>query len=184
MSRSFSRSAANVAAVPASRRSTDPIERGRENLVDHKIPKPDLAMCMTSIIRVRQIVEGRVEEALAPFELNFMDYHALTTLHLSHDGSRPIGRVAWGLMAHPATITSVIDRLAKRGLVERPRHPTDRRLRLAAITEKGRNVAHDAMNAVVAADWGLAGVARSDMRALTELLTSIRRAAGDIPEGE
>lgn len=39
----------------------------------------------------------------------------------------------------PATVTSVLDRLEAKGLVQRSRHSTDRRVVSIELTEKGRN---------------------------------------------
>jgi DNA-binding MarR family transcriptional regulator len=40
-----------------------------------------------------------------------------------------------------ATLTGIVDRLARAGLVERKRHPEDRRAIRIGLTEKGRSVA-------------------------------------------
>jgi DNA-binding MarR family transcriptional regulator len=110
-----------------------------------------------------------------------MRFNALSTLAMS-EGGRPMGRVAWGLMIHPATVTTVIDRLEKDGLVERRPKPTDRRTTLVVITKKGREVQRKAAEELTAASFGLEGLSPAEARALTKVLVPLRKSAGDIHE--
>jgi len=76
-----------------------------------------------------------------------------------------------GLMLSSAGITSRLDRLEKRGLVRRIRHPNDRRGVLVELTEEGRSVLNDAVAANTAAERDLvAALDRDDMHALARLL--------------
>jgi DNA-binding MarR family transcriptional regulator len=63
-------------------------------------------------------------------------------------------------------------------------HPTDRRTTLAEITEKGRAVAEEAMAALAAESFGLAGWKTPDLRTLNALMKRIRREQGDFVEDE
>ena len=51
-------------------------------------------VAVTSIMRVHQILTGRLNELLEPFELTFPRYEALMLLHLSRRGSLPLGKIA------------------------------------------------------------------------------------------
>ena len=157
----------------------DPIERARSQWIDHGLEGADYVIAMTSLVRAHQIVEGRVERLLKPLGLNMMRYNALSTLRFSPEG-RPMGRVAWGLMIHPATVTAVIDHLEKAGLVERRPHPDDRRAILVVITKRGVEVADEATRVLTEGQFGVDGVSPSDARAITKALTPIRESAGDI----
>ena len=50
---------------------------------------------------------------------------------------RPMSRLAVGLHCEPSNVTGLVDRLEKRGLVERRPDPQDRRVKLIAPTEAG-----------------------------------------------
>jgi DNA-binding MarR family transcriptional regulator len=157
----------------------DPLVRARRDWVRHDLPGADMVIAMTSLVRAHQIAEGRVDRALRPFGLNAMTYNALRILSFASSG-RPMGRVAWGLMIHPATVTAVIDKLERQGLVERRTHPTDRRAVLAGITDQGRALVEEATHALVAIKFGLEGLTVAQMRDLRHLLTPLRESAGDI----
>ena len=49
----------------------------------------------------------------------------------------PMRKIAQKLKCEPSNVTGIVDRLETRGLVERRPDPADRRVKLAAATEKG-----------------------------------------------
>ncbi|MET8975933.1 MarR family transcriptional regulator [Streptomyces sp. NPDC004539] len=55
----------------------------------------------------------------------------------------PMRKIAERLKCEPSNVTGIVDRLETRGLVERRPAPTDRRVKLAAVTPEGRQVARD-----------------------------------------
>ncbi len=65
--------------------------------------------------------------------LSYVDAKAMELLHTA-----PMGpcQLAEKLQRSPAGITKLVDRLEKRGLVRRRRHPADRRRSLVSITDK------------------------------------------------
>lgn len=75
-------------------------------------------------------------ESLRQRGLTPNDARALSGL----DGSqgRPIGELARQWKSDPSNTTWVVDRLEKAGLVERRAAPEDRRVKLVALTTKGR----------------------------------------------
>jgi DNA-binding MarR family transcriptional regulator len=85
------------------------------------------------------------------------------------------------LMLHPTSVTNIIDRLERQGLVERAAHPTDRRTTLAAITEDGRRVVSKATEAVSATGFGVAALDDDELDQVTALLRKVRVDAGDFP---
>jgi DNA-binding MarR family transcriptional regulator len=60
------------------------------------------------------------------------------------DGSS-LTQISQGLMLENPTVTGLIDRLEKLGYVKRSDHPSDRRVYLVHITEKGKKVANKAL---------------------------------------
>jgi len=64
-----------------------------------------------------------------------------------NDGSS-LTQISQGLMLENPTVTGLIDRLEKLGYVKRSDHPSDRRVYLVYLTEKGRKVANKALPVV------------------------------------
>ena len=133
----------------------------------------------TSITRAHQIVLGRINDALAPLDLNFSRFEALALLSFTREGRLPLGKMGDRLQVHPASITNTIDRLERDGLVERVPHPSDRRTTLARLTEAGRRAAEAGAAALAAIDFGLEGVPTAALRRLDADITELRRRAGD-----
>lgn len=134
---------------------------------------------VTSLMRVQQLVLARLDELLRPHGLSFARYEALVLLTFSRTGALPLGKMGQRLQVHPTSVTSIIARLERSGLVTRRPHPQDRRAVLAEITDAGRETVEAATADLLAADFGLPGLAEEDLVALSTLLAPVRRAAGD-----
>ena len=61
-----------------------------------------------------------------------------------NDGSS-LTQISQGLMLENPTVTGLVDRLEKSGYVKRSDHPSDRRVYLVYLTEKGNKVADKAL---------------------------------------
>ncbi len=73
-----------------------------------------------------------------------------------------------------ATITGVVERLRQRGLIDSCADPTDRRRRAIALTERGREVADQAVAAVAAISARtFAPLTAAERRQLTRMLQKI-----------
>jgi len=134
---------------------------------------------VTSLMRVQQVLLGRLDGLLRPLGLTFARYEALVLLTFSSRGSLPLGKMGERLQVHPTSVTSIVDRLETAGLVVRKPHPEDGRAVLAEITPSGRALVEQATEALVGADFGLGALDDAGLRALSELLRPVRRAAGD-----
>jgi DNA-binding MarR family transcriptional regulator len=139
----------------------------------------DPMAAVTSVVRVNQLVLGRINQLLRPFGLSFARYEALVLLLFSRRGSLPLGKMGERLMVHPTSVTNTVDRLEEQGLVRRVPHPTDRRRTLAEITPAGRKVVETATAVLVHERFGVGTMTDGEAATLTDLLTTLRRAAGD-----
>ena len=79
---------------------------------------------VTSLMRVQQLVLGRLDAILKPHGLTFARYEALVLLCFSSRGSLPLGKMGERLQVHPTSITSIVQRLEADGLVVRGPTPT------------------------------------------------------------
>ena len=134
---------------------------------------------VTSLMRVQQLVVGRLDAVLKPHGLTFARYEALVLLTFSSRGSLPLGKMGERLQVHPTSVTSIVRRLDAAGLVQRRTHPHDARAVLAEITDEGRAVVEAATRDLLAADFGLGALDDDRLAELSRLLRPVRRAAGD-----
>lgn len=88
----------------------------------------------------------------------------------------PMRRLAQKLKCEPSNVTGIVDRLESRGLVERRPDPSDRRVKLAAPTEKGRATARELRDGLNFAREPLADLSVDERTVLRDLL---RRMLGD-----
>jgi DNA-binding MarR family transcriptional regulator len=136
-------------------------------------------MAVTSVMRVQQILLARLNESLGPFDLTFARYEALMLLFLSRAGSLPLGKIGARLQVHPTSVTNLIDGLEKLGYAVREPHPSDRRTTMAAITDRGREVAGAATEALHTSRFGTAPLTKAELEGVTAVLRRLRLAAGD-----
>lgn len=134
---------------------------------------------ITSVVRVQQLLLARLNALLAPFELSFARYEALSLLSFTRHGALSLGTLGERLMVHPTSITSLIDGLEAQGLVVRVSHPADRRRTLAQLTEQGRACCREATRALVDARFGLTGFAPEDAQRIVADLARVRAELGD-----
>jgi DNA-binding MarR family transcriptional regulator len=134
---------------------------------------------VTSLMRVQQLVLGRLDALLKPHGLTFARYEALVLLCFSSRGSLPLGKMGERLQVHPTSITSIVQRLEADGLILRRRHPDDGRAVLAEITDRGRSLIEAATADLVGVDFGLGALTDEQLGELSGLLAPVRQAAGD-----
>jgi DNA-binding MarR family transcriptional regulator len=91
-----------------------------------------------AVLHAANSLEARVESRLAEVGLSLPKLAALH--HLSQAGdSLPLGQLAERLACVKSNVTQLVDRLESDGLVTRAGDPSDRRSRLAVLTESGRS---------------------------------------------
>jgi DNA-binding MarR family transcriptional regulator len=156
----------------------DPIDEAARQWGQHWDRVPAMH-AVTSLMRVQQLVIGRLDAILKPHGLTFARYEALVLLVFSSRGSLPLGKMGERLQVHPTSVTSIVRRLEAAGLVERRAHPDDGRAVLAEITPAGREVVERATKDLVAADFALAALSDDDLSSLSTLLAPVRKDAGD-----
>jgi DNA-binding MarR family transcriptional regulator len=161
----------------------DPIAEARRQWDEHWGAEAGPSMvAVTSVMRAYQVLLGRLNELLAPWELTFPQYEALLLLFYSRRGSLPLGKMGTRLQVHRASVTNVVDRLVDKGLVERLAHEQDRRSVLARITPAGRSVARVATERLNAERFATKPLDDAAAEVLFEVLRPLRASAGDFRE--
>jgi DNA-binding MarR family transcriptional regulator len=100
------------------------------------------------ISRIALHIARHQENVFGRFGLNRGDVGVLSALRFAGPSKQlSPTQLFRGLMISSAGITSRLDRLEKRGLVRRERHPNDRRGVLVELTDEGRRVLDEAVRA-------------------------------------
>jgi DNA-binding MarR family transcriptional regulator len=136
-------------------------------------------VAVTSIMRVHQILLARLGRLLAPWQLTFARYEALMLLYYSRSGALPLGKIGSRLQVHPTSVTNTIDGLERLGLVSRTAHDRDRRMTLAAITDRGRETAREATATLNGARFATAPLNDPELERLFRTLRQVRADEGD-----
>lgn len=158
----------------------DPIDEAARQWRRHWPDAPVPAMAaVTSIMRAQQILLARLNELLRPFDLTFPRYEALMLLYFSRAGALPLGKMGERLQVHRTSVTNIVDGLEKLGYAERSPHESDRRSSLATITDRGREVAVAATEAMHAEGFALSPLSDAALGDLYTLLRDLRRSADD-----
>lgn len=161
-------------------RRADPIELARQNWVDAGWGDAADGMAfVTSLVRVQQLVLGRIEELLRPHGLTFARFEVLRLLAFSRQGVLPVGKVGERLQVHPASVTNAVQRLEDAGLVERSANPADGRSVLVAITTAGRRLADECTDLLNREVFAPLPLDAADRDTATSALSNLRRALGD-----
>ncbi|GHA68195.1 MarR family winged helix-turn-helix transcriptional regulator [Streptomyces termitum] len=107
------------------------------------------------------------EEAAASHSLTGAQARVLGLLTLE---PTPMRKIAEKLKCEPSNVTGIIDRLESRGLVERRPDPADRRVKLAAPTDEGRDTARRLRESLRFAREPLGGLTDLERTLLRDLL--------------
>lgn len=161
----------------------DPIEEARSNWQRHGWGDGRAMVAATSITRAHQIVLAQINAALAPFGVTFSRFEVLALLYFSKSNALPMGKVGARLQVHPTSVTSLVNRLADDGLVERVAHPTDRRTTLVTLTKAGAALAPKCAAALEVAGFGLDGLEPVELDVIATTVTALRESSGDWSPG-
>ncbi|QSB06915.1 MarR family transcriptional regulator [Natronoglycomyces albus] len=134
---------------------------------------------VTSIMRVQQILLGRIETVLKPFGISFARFEMLRLLRFAQNGRMAMSRARNLLQVHPASVTNIVDRLEADGFVRRVAHPDDGRAVLVEITDQGSALVAEATDALNTHIFENTGFADTELATLTRLLADFRRRSGD-----
>jgi len=143
-----------VATAPA-RTATDPAQEAWQ-------------LCMELFAAGRP----RMLDIQAEFGLKPPQFFALNAL----DEPLPMSSIADMLRCDRSAVTWITDRLEERGYVERRSDPSDRRVKLLALTDEGRRVRDELRARMARPPEAISGLSPADQRALRDLL---RKALSD-----
>jgi DNA-binding MarR family transcriptional regulator len=102
---------------------------------------PDTRRVLRAYLRAVAVAEPLQRELARTYGLALGDFYALRLLH--DLGPMPIGRLGTALQLRPSSTTNLADRLEGAGLIERCAEPTDRRVTVLRLTERGAEALSD-----------------------------------------
>ena len=118
--------------------------------------------------RMLQANRGRRGAVLAALELSPPQAQALRQLRV--DEPCPMSELAGALCCDNSNVTGIVDRLERRGLVERRPAEHDRRVKLVQLTPEGASLRDEALRLLDAAPDGLRALSPEEQRTLVGLL--------------
>ena len=92
---------------------------------------------LLALMRTSDQVQRRIAEAMKPFDISPTQYNALRILRGGGETGLPCSEIGGRMINHDPDITRLVDRLVKRGLVQRSRDSKDRRVITTRITAAG-----------------------------------------------
>lgn len=134
------------------------------------VSSPDV---MSALIHAAHVLEDRLELALDSVGLSTAKYGVLS--QLAEAGPLPLSELAARQRCVRSNMTQLVDRLEAEGLVRRVDDPADRRIVLAELTSRGRELA-----AAGARQWGTVqsefceSLSERDRAAIGRVLSALR----------
>ncbi|HEU5384620.1 MAG TPA: MarR family transcriptional regulator [Streptosporangiaceae bacterium] len=132
--------------------------------------------CIVGIVRAGEAFVALANRALSGYQLSPAARQALAVLDGAGEPLSPT-EIARRLIVTTASVTSLLDTLERRGLVERRPDPADRRRLLVAITPPAQAMVRQYVPEVVALQGAvMSGIGEEDRQQLIAVLTRIREA--------
>jgi DNA-binding MarR family transcriptional regulator len=88
-------------------------------------------------------------------------------------GALPMRQLAGRMGCDNSYVTSLVDTLEERGLADRQAHPTDRRIKVIALTEAGRQLAERVQRAHTTPPAAFSRLSEAEAATLCELLRKL-----------
>ena len=110
----------------------------------------------------------RIPAVAAEFAVSPMGLRLLQTLEPGVE--MPMSALAECLGCDASNVTGMVDRLERRGMLERRDDPGDRRVKLIALTDEGATVRERVLERLYDPPGAIARLSRADQRALRDLL--------------
>ena len=111
-------------------------------------------------------------ESIAVFGVSPGDLKAV--MRLVPGRREPMRALAEMWRCDASTVTWIVDRLEKQGLVERQAHETDRRIKVVVLSERGRQLRAELSERFYRPPVALSELSQSDLKTLRRLSAQLR----------
>jgi MarR family 2-MHQ and catechol resistance regulon transcriptional repressor len=96
---------------------------------------------LTILFRAVGSIEERVKKDVARYGLNPSEFGVLEVLY--HKGPMQVQTICEKILIAASSMSYVIDKLKKKGYIEAPQDPTDRRVHIVKLTNIGQELMDD-----------------------------------------
>jgi MarR family 2-MHQ and catechol resistance regulon transcriptional repressor len=129
--------------------------------------------------RAQAAIEAHARADVARHDITLAEFGILEALH--HKGPMLLGEVQKKILVSSGGITYLVDRLEKKGLVERRQCPEDRRARYAALTPEGEALIQKIFpEHARALEHALSGLNPAEKEEAIQLLRKLGRHAAEL----
>ncbi len=133
--------------------------------------------------RANNALSERLQASVSAHDLTLTEFGILEVLF--HKGPLLLGEVQRRILVSSGGVTYLVDRLEKKGLVERRECPGDRRARYAVLTETGEELIGRIFPSHAACIEGLmCALSEEEQRIAVSLMRRIGRAADEERKGQ
>ncbi|QSB06694.1 MarR family winged helix-turn-helix transcriptional regulator [Natronoglycomyces albus] len=135
------------------------------------------------LTRVARILDRELKKPFAAYGLQFSEFDILATLRRSGPPYRLTGaKLMESTMVTSGAITHRVDRLLAKGLVTREDDPSNRRFVLITLTDEGKDIVEESLNAHLRNEERLlASLDHNQRQQLADLLRRLLIDWGDVP---
>ena len=142
-----------------------------------EMPRPPdeyLALVLDADLRLLSVAERlRQHWASHASALGLTSTQAKVLLRLTPGQAIPMRQLARQLDYDASNLTTLVDRLAASGVVERGTNPGDRRVKTLTLTAEGERTRDQFWHNLVSDPGPLAPLRQADLRAITRLLSKL-----------
>jgi len=130
---------------------------------------------------LEMLVAERSRLPMIAASLGLSEAQCLLLQRLDPNAPLAMCRVAEALDCDPSNVTGIVDRLERRGLVERRADPRDRRVKQLLLTAKGEEVRNRLVAELSEPPSTIESLSAADQKTLCAILRKARRAVGRDP---
>jgi DNA-binding MarR family transcriptional regulator len=133
---------------------------------------------VVALVRTADQLQRRTSKIMKEYEVSPTQYNALRILRGGGEKGLPCSEIGERMISHDPDITRLLDRLVKRGLVERHREESDRRVIRTRITPAGLELLKKMDRPMHELPRRMFGdIGESKLQSLLRMLTLIRQKA-------
>ncbi|PKM66793.1 MAG: MarR family transcriptional regulator [Firmicutes bacterium HGW-Firmicutes-19] len=90
---------------------------------------------LTILLRATNFIQEKIKEDVSKYDLNLSEFGALEVLY--HKGPLPVQAICEKVLIANSSMSYVIENLIKTQLIDKIKDPSDRRIHIVHLTDKG-----------------------------------------------
>jgi MarR family transcriptional regulator, 2-MHQ and catechol-resistance regulon repressor len=90
---------------------------------------------LTILLRATDFIQQKIKEDVSKYDLNLSEFGTLEVLY--HKGPLPVQSICEKVLIANSSMSYVIENLIKKEFIEKVKDPSDRRIHIVHLTQKG-----------------------------------------------